>query len=153
MTDIQMGFEHQSDGLGRQFDSIHHEWNKFYITPIFSFFSNQLIIKTKIWYPDLTPKYNPDISKYMGFSEIVFSTNFLKTYWQPKTEITLYKGTGHSLSDVSFCIENSIKIPDKLVSFQTPAALYMQWYKGYGESLKSYKRKTNNFRFGINFLF
>ena len=61
MKYFQAGVEHESDGLGRQFDSIHREWNRAYIMPTFSFFNDELLVKTKLWYPDINPRYNPDI--------------------------------------------------------------------------------------------
>jgi phospholipase A1 len=152
MTNIQLGVEHQSDGLGKQFDLLHREWNRIYITPTFQFFDNRLNISTKFWYPDITPKYNADISKYMGYSEINFSTNILSTFWMPKTEVTFLKGTKMHLNDLSWCFENSIQIPAGYIHISTPLAFYTHWYRGYGESLKTYNKRTNNIRFGISLL-
>lgn len=153
MTGIQIGVEHQSDGLGKQFDNIHHEWNRLDVIPIFNFFNNTLNIRAKFWYADLTPKYNPDIANYMGYCQLTFATNILKKYWMPRTELTIWKGNGLKTDNISWRLENSIQIPEKIMHFKSPLAIFFQWYDGYGESLQSYNLKTNNFRFGINFTF
>ena len=153
MTGIQIGAEHQSDGLGKQFDSIHHEWNRIDFIPIFNFFDNALNVRAKFWYADITPQYNPDIENYLGFCQISFATSILKNYWQPRTELTVWKGNGFKTDNISFRLENSIRIPTEVLHFKSPLALFIQWYNGYGESLQTYNRKTNNLRFGINFTF
>ena len=89
----------------------------------------------------------------MGYAEVTFSTNILNELWMPKTELTFIKGSQPNWSSFSWCLENSVHLPkEDLWNIETPVALFMQWYKGYGESLKSYNRKTNNFRFGLTLI-
>ena len=153
MTYFQGGVEHQSDGLGRQFDSIHREWNRAYILSTFSFYDHSLLVRAKLWYPDINPRYNPDIAKYMGYSEITFSTNVLKNYWMPRMEISFTKGSQIFVSDLNFRFQNTIRIPKKYIfDIDTPLALFMQWYRGYGEALENYNRRTNDFRLGLTFI-
>ena len=152
LTSVQIGVEHQSDGLGKQFDPLHREWNRVYVTPMFNFFDDHLIVRTKLWYPDVSSRYNPDIAKYMGYGQVTFSTNLLANFWQPKTELSLWKGSARNLNEFSWRLENSIQVPKELLHFSTPAAFFMQWYYGYGESLKTYNKRTDNIRFGISLL-
>ena len=39
---LSLGFEHESDGLGKVFDGLHREWNRIDLTPRYAFFDEKL---------------------------------------------------------------------------------------------------------------
>ncbi|MBF0548867.1 MAG: phospholipase A [Candidatus Riflebacteria bacterium] len=148
---LQLGYEHQSDGLGLQFDPIHREWDLVFIVAEFSLLKDgKLDLQAKIWHPENFSDYNPDIVKYLGYSQFTFRTNKLKAFWQPQLEVTFLKGTAGSLKDLSWCVEDNVRISPEKLPFKTPLAFFIHWYNGYGESLRYYNQKTNRVRYGIS---
>lgn len=151
---IQAGFEHESDGLGKIFDSQHREWDRFYFYPQYSFNNDLFRIGYKIWYASLDLKYNPNIAQFMGFSELKLSTNYFKQYYNPLIEITLRKGSTNKLNDFTFILEERFAILNMLSeTYKSPFTLYAQYFNGYGEYLRSYNRKSTNLRVGLSILY
>ena len=148
---LQVGFEHESDGLGKLFDKQHREWDRFSLTPHAAFFNDQLKVSFKIWYASLDLKYNSDIARYMGFSELKLTTNYLKNYYQPKIELTVRKGSTRKLSDFTFILDHHLDLFNMVKhNYQIPIDFYTQAFYGYGEYLKSYKRINKSLNFGIS---
>jgi outer membrane phospholipase A len=151
---MRVGFVHQSDGLGRQFDPDHREWNRYYVQGTFVFFNDHLKISEKAWWADINPRYNPDITHYLGYTETHIITNYFTPFWLPRLEATFYKGTAYDLKDLSFMLEGHSSIFNhESWHTVTPIHLYAQWYNGYGESLRAYNRRVNDFRLGLSVLF
>ncbi len=149
---LQAGFEHESDGLGKIFDSQHREWDRIYLTTHYSFYQDQFKVAFKIWYSSLDKKYNPDIDRTMGFSELKLTTTYLKQFLQPKVELTVRKGTSHQMKDFTFIFEHHLDLFNILKQkYQTPFDFYTQAFYGYGEYLRSYKRIKKSLYFGISY--
>lgn len=149
---LQLGFEHESDGLGKRYDNLHHEWNRYYIRPSYSFFDDQLKASLKIWYASLDLKYNPDIVYYMGLFELKLSTNILRNYYQPKIEISIGKGNTTLLNDFNITIEHHLDIFNIIKhQYTVPFDFYTLFYSGHGSYLRSYNRKTQSFRMGFSY--
>lgn len=149
---VQLGFEHESDGLGKRFDNLHREWNRIYINPKYSFYEEQLKVSFKLWYASLDMKYNPDILYYMGIFELKLSTNILKNYYQPKIEINIGKGNTPKLNDFNISIEHHLDLFNlNKNKFYVPFDIYTLFYSGYGSYLRSYNRRTQSFRVGLSY--
>lgn len=151
---LQFGFEHESDGLGKQFDKQHHEWDRFYFNPSYMLFNDELKLSFKIWYASLDLKYNPDIINYMGFTEFKISTTYFKKLYQPKIELTLRKGATNKLDDFTFIFEHHLALFTLLKNDHSTAFnFYTRAFYGYGDFLRSYKRKSKSLRFGVSYDF
>ncbi len=149
---IQLGIEHESDGLGKTFDKFHREWNRFYINPHYSFFNEQLKMSLKIWYASLDLKYNSDIVYYMGLFELKLSSSFLENYYQPKIEVFIGKGNTPKLNDFNISIGHHFDLFNIVKhDYRVPFDFYTLLYSGYGSYLRSYNRKTQSVRMGISY--
>ena len=149
---LQVGAEHESDGLGKRYDNLHHEWNRYYINPRYSFFEDQLKVSLKIWYASLDVKYNPDIVYYMGLFELKLSTNVLKNYYQPKIEVSIGKGNTTKFNDFNITVEHHLDVFNIVKhDYTVPFDFYTLFYSGYGSYLRSYKRQTQSFRMGVSY--
>lgn len=149
---IQTGFEHESDGLGKSFDRLHREWNRYYINPRYAFFGDQLKVGLKVWYASLDLKYNSDILYYMGIFELKFSTNILKNYYQPKIELSIGKGNTPKLNDFNITLEHHLDLFNIIKHrYQVPFDFYTILFSGYGSYLRSYNRRTHSVRMGFSY--
>ncbi|WP_158654850.1 phospholipase A [Helicobacter mesocricetorum] len=134
---IDVGYMHQSNG-GDVLNS--RSWDRLFIKGIYS--KNDFIMGLKMWYriPENRDKDdNPDITNYLGFGE-------------------LFLGYLYSKHLFTFSIRNNLKYSNKgavLVDYSYPIYknlyFYLQYFNGYGESLRDYNNSIN--RVGIGVLF
>lgn len=120
-----------------------HGWNTTYLEPVFKY--GEVTLAPKVWVPAFflakkhTAPDNPDIFEYLGYTDI-------KAFYEPN------KSWHHSLS------YRQGKVAKRFgVQWQTEYALsssnakvFMQYWAGYGESLKDYNVKTNGLVVGFS---
>ena len=149
--ELRLGFEHESDGLGKEFDTLHHEWDRLYIRSTQSFFDDQLRLQIKIWHAFLSARYNPDIIKYYGHGEINLATNYFKKYRLNKLEVTCRKGTNYNLKDLGCLMEQNFSLLEfKRLQLKVPLNFYIQYYYHYGDILENYKIGKDDVRVGVS---
>lgn len=130
---VQLGAVHQSNGQGGY---LSRSWNRFYADFIFE--KDNFLVSVKPWYrvPESNDD-NPDISHFMGRYELT----------------GLYK---HGDQAFSLMTRNLLK-GDGLTTFQLDWSFplyqrwrgYVQYFKGYGESLVDYDARSNRLGFGV----
>ncbi|MBS1776174.1 MAG: phospholipase A [Bacteroidetes bacterium] len=133
---LGLSLEHESNGR----DSIYsRSWN-FVGINYAHFFSDKVLASIKVFVPfELSD--NPDLNKYIGYSEAQFSWNIKKN--RLILDVTGRKGAewntkGSLMTTLSF--RPSVK-----------RNLYwsIQWWQGYSESLIDYKQSTSMIRIGF----
>lgn len=134
---INVGYVHQSNG-GDLVKS--RSWERLFVEGIYS--RENFALGLKAWYrikEDSTKDDNPDILDYMGYGEFILG----------------YTLHNHLLT---FTLRNNLQSDNKgaiRLDYSYPLYknlyLYMQYFNGYGESLRDYNRSIE--RVGAGFLF
>ncbi|MBD5165575.1 MAG: phospholipase A [Helicobacter sp.] len=134
---INFGYLHQSNG-GDLANS--RSWDRLFAEGIYSY--ENFIMALKTWYriPENAEKDdNPDITKYLGYGELSFAYLWDKHLFSATLRNNLrQENKGAILLDYSYPIYKNLY-------------LYLQFFNGYGESLRDYNNSIN--RFGIGILF
>lgn len=140
----QAGFEHESNGQGGD-DS--RSLNILFVRPSFEFEealgTADLVIQPKLWSYVGGLTDNPDIAEYRGHGEVRVEVTG-RSEWQ--TAATFRMGTsgkGSVLFDFTY--------PMDRIAWKTfDAFLHVQYFNGWGESLRSYdQRLPSQIRIGI----
>lgn len=133
---MNLGLEHQSNGRG---GAMERSWNRAYVNAIFS--KGDFVVSLRPWiivFNGPRNLYNPDIDRYMGHGEIMFSYQWRGIDFSLKTRNnfeSLFKRGGNELN-CSFPLLKKVK-------------LFVQVFSGYGQSLIEYNHYTNSFGVGI----
>ena len=141
-----LGFEHESNG---QKPPVSRSWNLLYVSPYF--YNSDFLLHLKLRYrvpedeketPDASVgDDNPDITDYLGYSDIYFYYNL------PHNHTIHLKARGNlGTGKGGFYIMYNFPVPKSDNSFFT-----IRFSHGYGESLVDYKRSLT--RIGIGILF
>lgn len=134
---INFGYLHQSNG-GDSMNS--RSWDRLFAEGIYSY--ENLIMMLKAWYripENATKDDNPDITKYLGYGELSFAYLWDKHLFGATLRNNLRQDNkGAILLDYSYPIYKNLY-------------LYLQFFNGYGESLRDYNNSIN--RFGVGILF
>jgi phospholipase A1 len=140
----QVGFEHESNGQGGDES---RSLNIFFVRPFFEFEealgTADLVVAPKIWSYVGGLTDNPDIAEYRGYGELRVAVTG-RSEWQ--TAATFRMGTsgkGSVLFDFTY--------PMDRIAWKTfDAFLHVQYFNGWGESLRSYNQKLpSQIRIGI----
>ena len=134
---LNFGAEHESNGRG---GSMERSWNRAYINAIFSHanFAVRLRPWILIFKGSSSGLYNPDITDYMGYGEIILS------YKLHKLDLNLTMRNNFESGFKRGANEITLSFP-----ITTKVKLYAQFFSGYGQSLIEYNHFTNAFGVGI----
>ena len=134
---IDFGYVHQSNGGNL---SHSRSWDRLFVSGIYSYDHFAMALKT--WYriPESANKDdNPDIAKYLGYGELIFAYLWDKHLFSATLRNNLRRhNKGSILLDYSYPIYKNLY-------------LYLQFFNGYGESLRDYNNSIN--RLGVGILF
>lgn len=153
---IQTGAIHESSGEG---GSASRGWNRYYVEPTFLFY--RVAVTPKLWAPlppgdnDRGASDNPDIYRYYGYGELVV------VYRSPDLgQHSLLYRRGQDRDKHGFQYQLDIKVGEIRCLFSDSERcsnddpwgpkLFVQWWSGYGESLKNYNRETRSLVVGIS---
>lgn len=134
---VDFGYVHQSNG-GDLNNS--RSWDRFFVEGIYSY--ENFTMALKAWYriPESADKDdNPDINKYLGYGELTFGY-----LWNKHLLTTTLRNNLREDNKGSILLDYSYPIYKNLY-------LYLQFFNGYGESLRDYNNSIN--RFGVGILF
>lgn len=134
---VDFGYVHQSNG-GDLNNS--RSWDRLFVEGIYSYENFTMALKT--WYriPESADKDdNPDITKYLGYGELTFGY-----LWNKHLLTTTLRNNLREDNKGSILLDYSYPIYKNLY-------LYLQFFNGYGESLRDYNNSIN--RFGVGILF
>lgn len=134
---INFGYLHQSNG-GDSMNS--RSWDRLFAEGIYSY--ENFTMALKAWYripEDAEKDDNPEITKYLGYGELSFAYLWDKHLFSATLRNNLRQDNkGAILLDYSYPIYKNLY-------------LYLQFFNGYGESLRDYNNSIN--RFGVGVLF
>ncbi|WP_300919151.1 phospholipase A, partial [Helicobacter rodentium] len=134
---VDFGYVHQSNG-GDLNNS--RSWDRLFVEGIYSY--ENFTMALKAWYriPESADKDdNPDITKYLGYGELTFGY-----LWNKHLLTTTLRNNLRGDNKGSILLDYSYPIYKNLY-------LYLQFFNGYGESLRDYNNSIN--RFGVGILF
>ncbi|WP_034551266.1 phospholipase A [Helicobacter rodentium] len=134
---VDFGYVHQSNG-GDLNNS--RSWDRLFVEGIYSY--ENFTMALKAWYriPESADKDdNPDITKYLGYGELTFGY-----LWNKHLLTTTLRNNLREDNKGSILLDYSYPIYKNLY-------LYLQFFNGYGESLRDYNNSIN--RFGVGILF
>lgn len=134
---VDFGYVHQSNG-GDLNNS--RSWDRLFVEGIYSY--ENFTMALKAWYriPESADKDdNQDITKYLGYGELTFGY-----LWNKHLLTTTLRNNLREDNKGSILLDYSYPIYKNLY-------LYLQFFNGYGESLRDYNNSIN--RFGVGILF
>jgi phospholipase A1 len=127
---------HQSNGRGGEFE---RSWNRLSLSS-FIYYKN-FITELRFWYRFKDKNdYNPDITDYLGFSEI----KFIFPYNKHLLKLSLKSNITHKKSSVELNYSYPIPMRD-----ENDLYLYFKTFNGYGESLIDYNHNVNKISLGV----
>lgn len=133
---VKLGIIHQSNGFGT---SLERSWNRVYVEANIS--NPNMLISVKPWiafYDSTYRKFNPDMTKYLGYGEILLAYKF------GKQVVSLQS---HSL------IERRARYATGIFTYSFPITPYIngfaQIFSGYGQSLIEYNKRSNSAGVGL----
>lgn len=130
----QAGFEHESNGKGGD-DS--RSLNTLYFEPRFEFakvFGGQLEVRPRFWVYVGDLEDNPDIADYRGYGQVQLAYTS-SNEWQAAATFRLgTTGRGSVQVDLTYPM-------DKLLLRAFDAYLYLQYFNGWGETLRTYDQR------------
>jgi phospholipase A1 len=134
---LTLGLVHQSNGLGGVQE---RTWNRAYFETILA--NKNWMARIKIWQPFRDgglKKYNPDITRYLGYSELQIA----------------YKTANNNVFALESRngIETGFKRAATRFTWSFPMLEnvkgYVQVFSGYGQSLNEYNNRTNSVGVGV----
>ena len=141
-----LGFEHESNG---QRPPISRSWNLIYAAPYY--FDSNLLLYIKLRYRipeddkesplDAVGDDNPDITDYLGYSDIQV---FYRFKWNHIAHVMLRGNAGTGKGGV--VADYSVPVPKSALSY-----FIIRFSYGYGESLVDYNRRLTRVGVGIMF--
>jgi phospholipase A1/A2 len=141
-----IGIEHESNG---QRLPLSRSWNLFYVSPYYCSANWLLHLKLRYRFPEDDKKSiddplgddNPDITDYLGYSDIQL---YYRLPWHHILHLTLRGVIGNGKGEI--IMNYSALIPKGKYSY-----LCVRVSHGYGESLVDYKKSLTRIGFGIMF--
>ncbi len=134
-----IGWMHQSNGRGGQ---LSRSWDRLYATFVFEKENFALSIKPWIWLTqDKAKSDNPDITDYLGHGELRGVWHYEGNVFSVMLRNQLESGFERGAAELSWSFP----------VFGYPYLKgYLQYFRGYGESLIDYNRKVNRLGLGIS---
>jgi len=156
LKSIQGGAVHESSGEGGEGS---RGWNRFYIEPTFLF--NRVAVAPKLWFPippgasNKGAADNRDIYEYYGYGElsVVYRSPDLGQH-----SVLYRRGRDSERYGLQYQVDMKVGEIGCLFHDREEACdddpwgpkLFIQWWSGYGESLKNYNVKTRSVVIGIS---
>ena len=136
------GYQHESNGK-EGLDS--RSLNTFYLRPRFIVGDLDhwfLVMVPEIWTYIGDVEDNPQIKDYRGYGKLRF---YLGKNTGPSLRVTMW--SGEDFDHGSYELDLTIPVKTQLLSLET--FFHIQYFNGYGESLRAYDQRAESLRFGI----
>ena len=150
LKSYKIGMLHESNGQKVE-DS--RSWNKLYIEALFQL--KHIFVNLNIWYrlPESAKKDkfdpdgddNPDIYKYLGYSELEFIYPYKRHLFDIKLRNNL------DFSDNKGSVEFNWTFPVPNILNEKNVFGYIQYFNGYGDGLIDYNHHSNKIGIGLAF--
>ena len=139
-VDLQGGVEHESNGLG---GSGERGLNMLYVQPTVTFelpSELRLTFQPRVWYYLSVNNHNTDLAEYRGYADLLTALS------GKRFQLAAKFGVGDDGRHTSLLIDCRFYLP-KWTHFNPP--FQVQYFTGYGETLRQYNQSTNGIRAGI----
>src|SRR6187549_3693443 len=136
------GYQHESNGKDG-FDS--RSLNTFYLRPRFILGDLDhwfLVMVPEVWTYIGDVEDNPRIKDYRGYGKLRF---YVGKNTGPSLRVTAW--SGKDFDNGSYELDLTIPVKTQLLSLET--FFHIQYFNGYGESLRAYDQRAESLRFGI----
>jgi phospholipase A1 len=135
---IDVGLSHQSNGRSNPYS---RSWNRVYLRAVFEKENSAISIKPWLRLPERTAQDdNPDITHYMGHSQLRFVTNQndhqLSVVARNNFRLDIDNNKGAVEIGYSYPIHRNVNA-------------YVKWFYGYGETLIDYNVRNNRLSLGV----
>lgn len=149
---LQIGFwQHESNGLGDASKLNSRGWDRGYFEFEYEILRQYLSLRPKAWVIYRKAEENRDITRYLGYGEIRLRSDLIKNSGLFDLAFTadFKKGTGREIRDGS--MELTLVV-GPFAYEKIPMGVYLQYFRGYGETLMQYNRYNSSFRAGLSIL-
>ncbi|HVM60700.1 MAG TPA: phospholipase A [Verrucomicrobiae bacterium] len=143
--DLQTGYEHESNGRGTS--SQERAMNTLYLQPTLTFGPTNdwnLCLQPRAWLYICGLPDNPNMPEYHGYA------NLLTTLSWKELQLAAKFGIGDEGTHPGLQLDLRYHLPRLFHRFGFNPALQLQYFSGYGQSLRQYNRLTHAVRGGIS---
>ncbi len=144
--DLQGGYEHESNGRG---GSMERSLNTVYLQPTARFdlpAHLQLTFQTRAWYYLTLGNNNPDLPDYRGYADLLGALNWIDPKGGEKIQFATRLRIGDEGSHAGLLFDLRFNLP--LRTHFNPT-IQLQYFTGYGQTLRQYNQTSHAFRAGL----
>ena len=144
--DLQGGYEHESNGRG---GSMERSLNTVYLQPTARFdlpAHLQLTFQTRAWYYLTLGNNNPDLPDYRGYADLLSALAWTDPQGGEKIQFATRLRVGDEGSHAGLLFDLRFNLPHG--SHFNPA-IQLQYFTGYGQTLRQYNQTSHAFRAGL----
>jgi len=144
--DLQGGYEHESNGRG---GSMERSLNTIYLQPTARFdlpAHFQLTFQTRAWYYLTLGSNNPDLPDYRGYADLLGALAWTDPQGGEKIQFATRLRIGDEGSHAGLLFDLRFNLPHR--SHFNPA-IQLQYFTGYGQTLRQYDQTSHAFRAGL----
>ncbi len=144
--DLQGGIEHESNGQG---GSTERSLNTVYLQPTVRFDLPdhfQLTFQPRAWYYITLSDNNPDLADYRGYADLLGALSWTDPRSGEKVQFATRFRLGDEGSHAGLLFDLRFNLPHR--SHFNPA-IQLQYFTGYGQTLRQYNEPSHAFRAGF----
>ena len=144
--DLQGGYEHESNGRG---GSGERSLNTVYLQPTFRWELPrhfEFNLQPRVWEYLSLGVNNPDLPDYRGYADLRWSLDWRNANRDKRFELATRFRTGDEMSHAGWLFDLRFNLPF-LLRFNP--AIDVQYFIGYGQTLRQYNQTSHGFRAGI----
>ena len=144
--DLQGGYEHESNGRG---GSTERSLNTVYLQPTVRFdlpAHLQLSFQTRAWYYLSLGNNNPDLPDYRGYADLLGALTWTNSWSGEKIQFATRLRVGDEGSHPGLLFDLRFNLPH---GFYFNPAIQLQYFTGYGQTLRQYNETSHAFRAGL----
>jgi len=147
--DLQLGGEHESNGRG---GSMERSLNTVYLQPTATFDlpgNLQLTLQPRAWFYVFVGGNNPDIADYRGYADLRTALTWTNADSKEKIQLAtkLRIGDEGAHAGLQFDLRFNLKGMPLLHKFNP--AIQVQYFTGYGQTLRQYDEASRDLRAGL----
>lgn len=146
----RFGIDHESNGKS---GATSRSWNRVFLEAAFVVIERRLVIQPRLNAPFAVADENRDILDFLGPGELTVEYTSALIPDHSRFHLTLRKGRGWDGRRISWNADWLLR-PQTVFGFKPfglNPSLYLQLWRGYGESLIDYNHFLTRFRLGIRF--
>ena len=144
--DLQGGIEHESNGRG---GAMERSLNTIYLQPTAKFDlakDLELSLQPRVWEYISVGKNNPDLAHYRGYADLRTMLDWKADNGDKIMEFAVRLRLGDHGSHAGWLFDLRYNLP---LSWKFNPALDLQYFTGYGQTLRQYDEHSSGFRAGL----